>query len=251
MAKALYTLVLLLIIACTSAFSVLYYSFNLSDPANTINTTLRKRILMYPMIRKALRLQQVGDARFEYMYHRSLPLEIYLYNQQGVQLESETVEKIQREIQYVTHKYAAITVHDSRTLYNISDSIDDDEVNTILDLYAPDTSLISKTVPLHIFLLSYYSPHPSYAGMVTDAHSIMLFKDAIVNVSESQRLMEAVEISTILHEFAHLGGAEHIENPDCVLADTVENLDFFNKIRNIRDSYCDEDLEAIKNAIKI
>lgn len=249
MKKTLITLLLLVVIALSGIFSLLYYSFNLTDPSNSINQTFRKRVLIYPLLRKMLRLQQVGDARYEYMYHRALPLEVFLYYQNDVELEAKTLENIQREMQYATHKYMGITVHEPQILHSIPEKIDDENLNAVLDAYAPDTSFLSKTVPLHIFLLGYYTPHPSFAGMVTDAHSMVLFKDAIINVSESQSLKEAVEISTILHEFAHLGGADHIENSDCILADTVENLDYFNKIKTIRDNYCDEDLEAIKKSL--
>jgi predicted Zn-dependent protease len=80
-------------------------------------------------------------------------------------------------------------------------------------------------------------------------NTIFLFKDAMKNVSDTDESLIAMEISTILHEFAHLGGAEHIQNTGCIMADTVENLDFFTKIPSIRDSYCKEDLDAINKAL--
>lgn len=209
---------------------------------------MRKHVMMYPLFRKVFRLQQVGDARYEYMYKRAMPLEIFLYYQEGVSLEPNTIEKITREIQFVTHKYAPITIHPPITIHAVPDKVDDANINSILDLYGADTNLLSPTVPLHIFVLKYYLPHPSYAGLVTDAHSLILFKNPIEYVSDNEQSRVAVEISTILHEFAHLGGAEHITNPNCILADTVENLDFYTKIDSFRDTYCDEDLAEIQRA---
>ena len=209
---------------------------------------MRKHAMMHPVLRKTFRLHQVGDARFEYMYKRAMPLEIYLYYQEGVTLEPQTLEKITREMQYATHKYAQITIHPPEVLYGLPDKVDVGDINTMLDTYGSDTPLLSEKVPLHIFLLKYYLPHPSYAGLVTDAHSMTLFKNPIEYVSDDGPSRVAVEISTILHEFAHLGGAEHIKNPDCILADTVENLDFYSKLDTIRDSYCDEDLAEILRA---
>lgn len=251
MKKAFLIVFLLTVIAGSGAFSVLYISFNLTDPANSINTNLRKHVLKHPIPRKLLRLQQVGDARYEYMHQRSRPFEIYLYYQEHVSLEQKTLVSIQREMQFITHKYAGIRVHDPIVISGVGDKIDDEDINAVLDAYAADTPILSHTVPLHIFLLGYYLPHPSYAGIVSDAHSIVLFKDAIINVSESQQSREAVEISTILHEFGHLAGADHIENSDCIMADTVENLNFFNKISTIRTSYCEEDVQAIQQALEI
>ncbi len=248
MAKTVITFFLSLIIILTCAFATLYICFNFKDPGNTVNTMMRKHVMMHPLLRKIFRLQQVGDARYEYMYKRAMPLEIHLYYQEGVTLEPQTLEKITREIQFATHKYAQITIHPPQILPNIPDKVDVGDINTLLDAYAADASLLSDTVPLHIFLLKYYLPHPSYAGLVTDAHSMLLFKNPIEYVSDEGPSRVAVEISTILHEFAHLGGAEHIPNKDCILADTVENLDFFSKIETIRDSYCDEDLQEILRA---
>ena len=128
MRKAISTGILLFIIITTFSFSFLYYSFNLSEPENIVNRLLRKRILVYPSLRKIFRLQQVGDGRYEYMYHRALPLEIYLYNQEGITLEEGTLEKIKREMLYATHKYAPITVHPPKTLYGIADHITDDDI---------------------------------------------------------------------------------------------------------------------------
>ncbi|MFC1626785.1 hypothetical protein ACFL1P_01115 [Patescibacteria group bacterium] len=250
MKKVFIVLVLLLIISTTFIFSFLYISFNFSEPENNVNQLFRKRVMKYPILRKILRLQQVGDGRYEYMYHRALPLEIYLYYQEGVMLEDETLEQIKREMLYATNKYASVTVHPPITLSGIPDHVTDEDVDALLDQYGTDSSLLAKTVPLHIFVLNYFSPVPSFAGLVSDAHSMMLFKDAMYNVSDTQEALVAIEISTILHEFAHLGGAEHIDNPDCILADTVESLNFFQKISDIRDSYCQEDFEAINRALE-
>lgn len=250
MKKFITVLLLLTVIVATGTYSLLYIAFNLREPENRVNRLVRKPVLKYPLLRKLLRLQQVGDARYEYMYKRAMPLEIYLYYQEGVQLEPQTLEKISREIQFVTHKYAPIKLHEPQLLTGIPDKATDDDINRILDTYGSDTPLLTKSVPLHIFVLNYYLPHPSYAGLVTDAHSMMLFKDPIRYVSENEDSPVAVEISTILHEFAHLGGADHIDDPGCIMADTVETLNFFSKLTDLRDSYCEADLAAIARALE-
>jgi predicted Zn-dependent protease len=250
MFKALGTIILLILIGGIIGFIFLYYNFNLSDPNNPINQKYRKYTMQNSLVRKMFRLHQVGDARYEYMYASNLPLEVYLYYQDDVSLNPQTLNELQGKLYSLTRRYFSMKIHEPRILTGIPEKVTDKDINALLDHYGTDAPIFASSIPLHIFVLKYYLPHPSYAGMVTDAHSLILFKNAIDYVSDSADGTYRVEISTILHEFGHLLGAEHVANPDCVMADKVENLDFFTKIK-VRDSYCPEDLEAINQALKI
>lgn len=249
MRKGITTFILLVIIFVNAAFCILYISFNLLEPTNQLNVYFRKRVLISSPLRKLFRLSQVGDARYDFMYARNIPLTIHLFYQEGVSLTPKTKNEILNRIQFVTHKYVAGTFEGPRTLQGIHDKVTEEDLKILRTTYAKSTSFFEKSVPLNIFVLNYYTPHPSYAGLVEDANSIFLFKDAIINVSETTDTIPSMEISTILHEFGHLGGAEHIEDPNCIMIDKVESLNFFNKISSIRDSYCEEDVKAIEKAL--
>jgi hypothetical protein len=250
MIKTLGTLFLTIIVLIIFSFIFLYINLNLMDPKNWVNQFFRKYAIYYSNVRKTLRLHQIGDARFEYMKDRQLPLEVFLYYQNGVTLNPKTLSELQGKLYTLTRRYFSMTIHSPVTLTDIPDKISDKDINSILDKYGTDSPLFAKSIPLHIFVLKYYLPFPSYAGLVTDAHSMMLFKEPIEYVSDSKNNTYSVEISTILHEFGHLLGANHIPVPDCIMADKVENLDFFSKIK-VREDYCPEDLETINYALKI
>ncbi len=250
MRKVITICLLLLFISSNAVFIGLYVSFNFLDPENAINQTYRRQVLHYPFLRKILRLEQVGDARYDYMYFRDLPLTIHLFYQEDVSLSEETTQKILNKMQLVTHKYVPGTFSGPLTLHTIPTKVNDEDLKKIRDTYAQQDSLWRTSAPLNIFVLNYYTPHPSYAGLVEDAHSIFLFKQAIENVAATPELIPAIESSTILHEFGHLGGAEHINIQGCIMIDKVENLDFYNKIPTIPDTYCDDDLIEIQHALQ-
>lgn len=248
--KVVTIFILLLIIGITFTFCFFYIFFNLKEPENLINQRYRKYALSVPTLAKMLRLEQVGDARYGYMYKRGLPIQIHLFYQEGASLTEKTKNAILDRMQFVSHKYVLGTFEGPTILQNIPEKVNDQDLKDLRSTYAQTPSFFAKTIPLNIFVLNYYTPHPSYAGLVEDAYSIFLFKQAIENVAETEDTIPSLEISTILHEFGHLGGAEHVENPDCIMVDKVENLNFFNKIPTIRDSYCEEDLKQIQQALQ-
>lgn len=248
--KHVLSIVLLLsIISSSLLYCVFYIFFNLVNPANSINQTFRKTILQQPQLRKSFRLEQVGDARYEYFHNPSMPLIISLYYEEGISLDPKTLEIVNHEVRKITHKNVII-LQKPQTIINVPSKIQDTDIAIIEKKFGQDTSVWSNVVPLSIFLLSYYTPHPSYAGLVTDAHSIILFNTAIENVTTNPESRSSMEIGTILHEFAHLGGAEHIQNQDCILAETVENLNFFQKISHITNTYCEEDIKEIRRVLE-
>jgi hypothetical protein len=245
MKKIISIIGLLLVISATGIYSFLYIFFNLKNYENPINRTVRPYVIQSELFRKMFKLKQVGDARYEYVKNASIPISIHLYYQQGEALEKETLSKVLPELFRVTHKAEKIRTSEPTLLTDVPERVTNKDINRFLDGYSYTPSILAREVPLNIFVFHEYEQYPSYAGLVVDDHSIIIFKKIIENVSDHQKSPVSAEVSTILHEFAHLAGSEHIQNTECIMAEKMENINLFNKPSFFRDTYCPEDIEAI------
>lgn len=246
MKKIFIILFLVCIITCTSLFSFFYIFFNLLPPENTINNLFRSHAIKHEVVKNLFKLHQVGDARFLLFSKPLQQIELNIFTQDGVSLELDTLENIKKPILLATHKSHMPIIADDQTLYGVPHSVTDEDINELFNTYRKSKQLFSQTVPLNIFVLNEYAEQPSLAGLVVDDHSIILFKKMIDLVSDHQQSSSDAEVSTILHEFAHLSGAEHITTDDCILLEKIENIDLFNRPSHFRNSYCIEDIQEIQ-----
>jgi hypothetical protein len=196
-------------------------------------------------------LHQIGDNRFFYARRSPFPkLEISLYYENREELNSQTMDIVIDQLKNVIDKPEGIFVNDPVYLDNQPENYNDADLNRLKRKYNNNSSYLDKTARVQIFVLTKYIPKPSLSGMVSDDRDIFLFMDSIRGVSDRQPTTRYVEVSTILHEFAHLLGADHIDNNDCILSESVENVTFLNFPSNIRENYCQIDLDEIKLALK-
>lgn len=250
--KIIIILFLLIFIALTLSFSVFYYFFNLSKPDNYINNSYRKIILSNHLLRTVFRLDQVGDARFDYAVNKNLPkLKIIIYHQIDNNLMPDTMKTVIGEIKKVIEKPVEISVIEKSFPGNLINPVSDEKLKTLVKANPADWPVFGNTAVLQIFLLGRYTAHPTYAGLVKDSENIFLFMDSIKDISDYQASTEKAETSTIMHEFAHLLGAGHVNDKNCILAGTLENLDEESMPTYFYTSYCDADLEEINRALSL
>lgn len=248
MKKTLAVFLLLIIIIITFSYSAFYFFLNLQTSNNIINNSFRKKIISNYFLKNIFRLNQAGDARFNFATNNEfVRLKVIVYYQDKEVLYQETVEKAVDEIKKVVNKNQVIIKKLPITIL-IDDFTDDKKLNQLVKKYPAKWSTPDKTAVLQVFILKKYYLHPTYAGLVKDDHNIFIFMDAIKDVSDMQRTTQDAEVSTILHEFGHLLGANHVSNPGCIMNEKVENLteDFPTVINTF---YCPEDLEEINASL--
>jgi len=251
--KRLFEIILLLsIIGVCILYIFLYYTFNLAASDNWINIRYRKIILSRYYLKSLLKLRQIGDARFDYATANNFTTIILrTYIQSGQTLEPDTLNRVAEEIKRSLTGTKKIIIDKPRMLYDMNESADDAQLTELLQLYRPYISLPEKTFTVQIFVLNKYVPEPTYAGLVLNDTSIFIFTDAIRGVSDLQRTPQNAEVSTILHEYAHLLGAEHTDSYNCILLPEVENRTFFNRPAAIVDTYCPSDIEEMRKATSL
>jgi predicted Zn-dependent protease len=78
---------------------------------------------------------------------------------------------------------------------------------------------------------------------VVNQNTIFIFQPVIKKLSNEPHIHDRLEQSTIMHEFAHLLMLEHIDQPDCIMTQTVEVLEHTRyQAGNIPTEFCPETL---------
>lgn len=248
MKYTLTVITLLGIIFIFGAYCFLYVSLNLLDPANPVNTVYRTYVLKYPLARTLLRLHQAGDARFDYIDSRYPTIDIHLFYQNAETLHEGTKEKIMTEMKRIIPSSKNITFGTPQIIDTLPEAVNDRDLAKLIEK-SPTRKWNDETIPFSIYVLSSYAPHPTYVGIVESDTTIFIFKDAIRDIAHLQVSDESTEVSTILHEFAHLLGAEHIAIDGCIMSEKVEDTTFYNLPSIITDTYCGSDVDEINRAL--
>jgi len=245
MKKIIISSILIIVIGLIFSFIFLYFLLNLLPKENTVNKKLRVTIAKNITLRNILRLNQVGDAKNDYLSDNNFKkLEIIVYsNHEGI--TDNVKNNILLELSKTIKKPDGITFR-TLPLDNFEkEDVDDIEINNLLDNYP---ILVNKNAVLHIFILNSYIPNSTYAGIVKDANNIIIFIDPIKKLSFYEKNTDNALTSTILHEFAHILGAGHIDDDNCILSSKVENISY-DRPKAIIINFCEKDLEEInKNA---
>lgn len=242
----LFSTLLLLIILTAFFFILLYISFNFIAPDNPLNQVFRLKIAKIVPLRKIFKLYQVGDARSDYLTIDNFKkLEITVYSFPGESLNPLTKEKIVDQISQIIEQPKQITIVEKNYREETNAEVDDKMIHSLLKAYPVN---LKGQANLQIFILDRYSPQPSFAGLVKNAYSIFLFNQPINNISNFETSTYKIETSTILHEFAHLLGAGHVEKDGCILSEKVENITY-GRPTMFTTTYCVEDIEKIESAL--
>jgi len=208
--KKFLTLLLLIIILFIFSYIFLYYFFNLAPKDNYFNKTFRPKIISNFFLRKIFKLHTIGDARYDYLKDDVFKsLMINVFNQEGETLTDETKNQLVSKISALIKKPDGITISEKTLEDPLPENVTDQDLINLLKIYQHNSN---KKAQLNIFVLKKYEPHPTYTGLVIDAGSIFIFMDTVRDLSFYEKTTTSAEISALLHEFAHLLGAEHVED---------------------------------------
>lgn len=242
MAKAVTIAFLFTAIFFAALFSFFYSSLNLLPPENNLNQFFRPKIIRSPTLRQGLNLRQIGDARHALGTASHYPtLKITVFETENFSLSTGVLENAKSEIKKVVKKPEGVTLEIKQIEPPHESSVSDESLKKLAADYP------AGKAEVQIFLLGQSESAPSFAGLVTNDHQIYLFMNTIEQVARPGA-QPALETSTILHEFAHLLGAEHVDHENCLLSPKIEDTSL--GLPNIfRDEYCWYDLAEIRDAL--
>ncbi|OGG05074.1 hypothetical protein A2Z33_07385 [Candidatus Gottesmanbacteria bacterium RBG_16_52_11] len=248
MVRNLLALVLIVFIIGLITYGAFYSALTLANPDNPLNRSYRKYFLKRYVLRSAFRLNRIGDARFEFGSSDEFPtLAVNVFSQNGEQLSAATLERVISELARITDKPSGIILNVTERLSGLSGQSSDDDLKRLSEGYGPGFDFRRKRAAVNLFVLNSYTGLPSLTGLVRDDHSIFIFMETVRQVARFQNDSVGTEVSTILHEFGHLMGADH--SGECIMSPVVEDATYENLPTRIAENYCESDIREIGNAL--
>jgi hypothetical protein len=248
----MYKIFLFLFSVVVFVYVFLLQQLRIADQVNAFNQKYRETFLKSEIAKKLLFLDRPGDDRFEYLSGEKKTVLVEVDYQRGKVPERSEIEGwVGLMILKILRKNVDIRFADQDEIVNIEE-FSDSELREAAK-QARDFKASDEKSYLHIVYVSKSSQVPSNTGLALTANEIFIFKDTINSLAEREAIRDAVEQSTIKHEFGHLLGLEHVERDGCVMSERVEvygNRRF--QFDNIPLEFCEEsleDLERIKESL--
>jgi len=206
---------------------------------------LKKQIIKSPTLLRLINLNEPGDARYIYVSAKN-PLPVYVYYFEDVKPNENIAGWIDSFIEMTTGRVANISLE--VLSMPLKKEYGDSDLNKIHNSFG---GKFSREGVLNIVYLTKHAEKSSHAGIALHRDTIFIFKDSLKDLSDSKQVRDRLEESTLMHEWGHLLGLEHVDDPTCIMSEKVEVIDaHFLGERQIPTEFCWEtlrEIEKIKN----
>jgi len=188
-----------------------------------------------------------GDAKTDYLLSdrfTSLKIEIDHYDQ--CQWSQDIIDRFRLEIEQVIDKPGGVTVVQSNIIPLAKESYNRNEIRALANRYQNFSAKGDEAV-LYVLCLNEYDEQPSNIGLTVYEDGVVIFWNTIRKlVADNPATLSAYITSTILHEFGHQLGLDHIDYYHCIMSESVESPgNAAGALKTIPVTYCAEELEII------
>lgn len=210
-------------------------------PESVLAEKLHNQIIRNSELRNILRLKQVGDARFEYLRPEHSTIFVRIFYPSNKRLQAELPSWIKNMIKVTTGKSTQLSLHPSSRLRGLQPlSLEQLRLEAAL-LPTPTYQPV-----LNIVYVSSYAQAPTNVGLVVSDNTMFIFLDQLKSLSSNKIVLKRIEQSTLMHEWGHLLGMEHVDKHNCVMSAKVEVFESRrDQEANIPIEYCFETLTQL------
>lgn len=237
------TAFLLLVIVGSFGFGLIRFQANESQQKNWFNQHWRPSFAQSSILRTMFGLHWDGDGRAMFLGAHPPMLTLVFHAEPGRLLSDNVKNQLVQNLTKVVQKSNGVQVIDGSTVLTRLDSYSREQVRALAS-QSKFRQGIDNSATLHVFLLSRFTDAPSNIGMTVREDGVVVFMDAIADLTQSnQASADAYVLSTILHEFGHQLGLDHVGSSNCVMASEVENPQGYFSTPT---QYCSEELQLIE-----
>jgi len=243
----------LLLIILSSATFIIFRYFGNQVESNWFNDNLRDKMIYYPLLRGMYGLHWDGDAKYDYLLdHKFQKMIVEIDAIQDCQLALGDLADLQAKIEALVDKPQGVEVI-------MSEKIDDDDMillesndlDRAMENLSPrtrDYKTNGQVAALHVLCVDHNRARPDSIGLTYKESTILLFYDRIKEVTiNNPETLPVYLTTTILHEFGHQLGLDHLENDQCIMAAEVESPgNTAGAIENIPQQFCQTSLDTLE-----
>jgi len=179
----------------------------------------RTRAAEHPLVRWALGLHQAGDGRSDYLSpERSEGFPVRIFFDPEVAIPNGSIAAALPEMVKLLGRGG----FDLGTPLQLTSTKDAYTSADFRNLAAQASRMDSLQTPLDIFVLTQDATSTTQLGSTVREHGIVVFMASITALTSEPNAQAALVTSTILHEFGHQVGLDHLDDPTCIMTAVVE-----------------------------
>lgn len=232
-----------MVILLAFSFSFLRYQANNGQQDTWFNTHWRTRAAEHPLIRWALGLHQAGDGRSDYLFpERTEGFPVRIFLDPAVSIPTESIEAALPEMVKLLGS-GGFELATPQVLQGTRETYTNVDFRS-LAAQAAEQDVIQT--PVDIFILTKDAASMTQLGSTVREHGIVVFMGSILELTQEPNAQAALVTSTILHEFGHQVGLDHLDEPSCIMAAVVEQpTSTAWAPQTVPTHYCPEELTLI------